>query len=73
MQKHFGYWSCLIDERKVVAFGPVTDPKGNYGIAIVEAADEVNAEKIASDDPAITANAGFRFELLPMPRLVRQA
>ena len=67
MQKHFGYWAGLIVDRRAVAYGPVMDPMGTYGVAVVEVDDEVAATSIARGDPAITANAGFGFEVHPMP------
>lgn len=67
MQEHFIYWEDLIAKGKVVAYGPVMDPKGTYGIAIVEIEEEVTAQNIAENDPAIQSNAGFSFEMHPMP------
>lgn len=67
MQEHFGYWAGLIEERRAVAYGPVMDPSGTYGIAVVEVDDEGAAQSIADGDPAITASAGFGFEVHPMP------
>ena len=67
MQEHFAYWSGLIGEGKAVAYGPVMDPKGTYGIAVVEIEDETTAQIIAGNDPAIKSNAGFGFELHQMP------
>jgi uncharacterized protein len=67
MQEHFGYWSGLVGERRAVVYGPVMDPKGTYGIAVVEVDDDTGARQIAGNDPAITSNAGFGFELHPMP------
>ena len=73
MQEHFVYWGKVIDDRKAVAYGPVMDPKGTYGIAIVEVEDEGTARSIAENDPAIRSNAGFRFEMYQMPdAVVRQ-
>ena len=66
MQDHFDYWKRSISDRKVVAYGPVVDPTGTYGIAILEVEDERTARKIAESDPAIKANAGFSFQLYPM-------
>jgi hypothetical protein len=73
MQDHFVYWGSLMAERKVVVIGPVLDPKGTYGIAVLEVEDETIAGRIAQNDPAITSNAGFSFEIYPMPKtIVRQ-
>ena len=66
MQAHFGYWAGVIAERQAVAYGPVLDPAGTYGIAVVEVADAEAARLIAARDPAIRAEAGFDFELHPM-------
>jgi uncharacterized protein YciI len=67
MQAHFGYWAGVIADGKAVVYGPVVDPDGTYGIAVVEVSDEVTARGIAADDPAIRSTAGFGFELHPMP------
>jgi uncharacterized protein len=67
MEAHFGYWADVIAAGKSVAYGPVMDPQGTYGIAVVEASDEAMAQSIADDDPAIRSTAGFGFELHPMP------
>jgi uncharacterized protein len=66
MQEHFAYWLGLMKDRQVVAVGPVLDPKGTYGIAVLEVEDESIAQEIASNDPAITSQAGFRFEVHSM-------
>ncbi|HEX2292648.1 MAG TPA: YciI family protein [Gaiellaceae bacterium] len=67
MQEHFGYWAATIERREAVAYGPVMDPNGTYGIAVVEVDHEASARRLAEEDPAIAAGAGFRFELHPMP------
>lgn len=66
MQEHVAYWLGLMKELKVVVVGPVLDPKGTYGIAVLEVEDELTAQDIASNDPAITSQAAFRFEVYSM-------
>ncbi|GAA4287966.1 YciI family protein [Georgenia daeguensis] len=66
MEAHFGYWTGLINERKVVAYGPVMDPRGTYGVAILEVPDAAAAQAIADGDPAVRSDAGFGSELHPM-------
>ena len=63
MQEHFADWLDLMKEGKVVVVGPVLDPKGTFGIAVLEVEDESIAQDIASNDPAIISQAGFRFEV----------
>ena len=43
MQRHAGYLAALLADGRGVAFGPVMDPAGIYGMGIVEAADEAAA------------------------------
>ena len=66
MQEHFAYWRGLMEEGKVVVVGPVLDPKGTYGIAVLQAEDETLAHSVAENDPAITSKAAFSFEVHSM-------
>jgi hypothetical protein len=66
MEAHFAYWAGVIAERQAVAYGPVIDPGGVYGVAVLEVVDEATAETIATNDPANKSGAGFRFALHPM-------
>jgi uncharacterized protein len=70
MGEHGAYWARLASEGRVVAFGPVADPAGAYGIGIVLAADLTEAESIRDADPAMLSPHGFRTEIAPMLRLV---
>jgi len=70
MQEHVVYWKELTDKKIVLLFGPVVDPKGTYGLAIVEAADEDVANEYGIHDPAIEADVGFKFEIYPMPQVI---
>ena len=63
MQEHVVYWKALTDKKIVLLFGPVADPKGTYGLAIVEAADEGIVNEYGIHDPAIEADVGFKFDL----------
>jgi uncharacterized protein YciI len=68
MQRHIAYWSGLLARGSVVAFGPVADPNGVYGVAILEVSGEAEADQLIAGDPAIMSNAGFRAERMAMPR-----
>jgi uncharacterized protein len=68
MAEHAEYWSGHMDRGAVVAFGPVADPAGIWGLAVLETESRDAAERLAADDPAITSGTMARFELLPMPR-----
>lgn len=70
MRQHAAYWARLMEKGQVVAFGPVADPKGAYGIAILRLEEGEDAATLGANDPAVLADIGFGFELHPMPRLV---
>jgi len=65
MQEHAIYWKGLVDRGIAIVFGPVLDPTGTWGVAIVEVADEPAARALGTNDPAI--KAGLTFEVFPMP------
>jgi uncharacterized protein len=65
MASHVDYWKQLAERRTALFFGPVLDPKGVYGLAIVEAQEETLVENIGYNDPAIKASASFKFEIYP--------
>jgi uncharacterized protein YciI len=69
MDEHFVYWQGLVEGGYVVAYGPVADPAGTYGIAIVDAADEQQVQMIGKSDPAVVHGVGT-FEVFAMPATV---
>ena len=70
MMAHAGYWKAKLDAGKVIAFGPVADPAGGYGVGMMRVADAGEVEGLTSNDPVMLANKGFRYEVHPMPRAV---
>ena len=52
MQKHLVYWNNLMSQGKVLAFGPVLDPQGAYGLGIVEVENEEEVKELMANDPA---------------------
>ena len=68
MQEHFKYWGDLVAQRVAIVVGPVIDPKGTYGLAVVETKDEAAARNTGANDPAIKSGMGFRFEIYSMPK-----
>ena len=69
MQGHSAYWRDLMNKGLVVVFGPVSDPRGTYGIAVVQLEDDTDPNVLGANDPTIKANAGFRFEIYSMPQV----
>ena len=56
MQDHIAYWKDLMNKGKVLAFGPVLDPKEVYGLGIVEVDSEEEVKDFIANDPAGTIN-----------------
>ena len=70
MHAHAGYWTNQLQLGKAIAFGPVADPKGDWGVGIVEAPDQSAVEALSDADPAILSERGFYYEILPMLGLI---
>ena len=68
MAEHVAYWSDLLGRGEAVAFGPVLDPAGVWGLALVEAEDEAAARGLTAGDPVVRAGTGFRYEIYAMPQ-----
>jgi uncharacterized protein YciI len=63
MQRHAAYWRRLMGEGRVAVFGPVMDPKGSYGMGVVQATDEEAIREFIAGDPASQIN---HYEFYPM-------
>jgi uncharacterized protein YciI len=70
MNEHVEYWRALMAAGHVVAFGPVADAAGPYGIGIIVADALPAAEALCAGDPAVQSSHGFRADIAPMLRLV---
>ena len=66
MGQHVGYWQQLLDRGTAVVFGPVDDPAGGWGLAVVSAESERDVEALGRSDPAVTSQLA-RFEICAMP------
>ena len=65
MHRHVEYWQGLLADGVAVAFGPVLDPDGAYGLAVVEVSGQEQAERVIADDPAV--RGGLTCKAYPMP------
>jgi uncharacterized protein len=64
MQEHSVYWKDLQSKEFVIVFGLVFDPKGGFGIGILEVEDESLLEEMQKNDPAL--KIGNTYEIYPM-------
>jgi len=73
MLAHVAYWRPLVEAGKVIALGPVDDPKGTYGIGIIRVDSEDELLSLQREDPAIQlGKGGMRYENAPMRRIIYQ-
>lgn len=70
MQQHGAYLRGFSEKHWLVAFGPVADPQGFFGVAIWEVPEGTDVAALLAEDPTIKSGLGFRYELHPMPNLV---
>ena len=66
MGAHGEYWQALLEAGHAVVFGPVLDPAGGWGLAVVEAPDEETVRQYGAADPAVRSGLGT-FEVFAMP------
>ena len=72
MGEHVAYWTELLAKGKAIAFGPVMDPKGPWGLGLVSVRDAAELHELQANDPAIKAQIGLRYEAFEMARLVHK-
>jgi uncharacterized protein YciI len=65
MAEHAAYWRGWTEKGKVVVFGPVMDPNGVFGMAVVEAKSEDEVLGLIAGDPVTKAGLGS-YEVHPM-------
>jgi uncharacterized protein len=69
MQEHATYWKGLIDSGIAIVFGLVLDPRGPWGVSIIDVAGESAARTVGTNDPAVKEGV-LTFEVYPMPSTV---
>jgi uncharacterized protein YndB with AHSA1/START domain len=70
MLEHGVYWRELLAKGQVIAFGPVLDPNGPWGLGLACVRDQAELETMQQNDPAILAQIGLRYESFPMMTLI---
>jgi hypothetical protein len=67
MMNHITYWTEIMHHGKVLAFGPVLDPREVYGLGIISVDDEQEVKDFILNDPATKIN---KYEYFPMKAVV---
>jgi uncharacterized protein YciI len=65
MQTHMGYWAELTNKKISIVYGPVFDPAGVYGMAVVELDEHEDHNAIGNNDPAVSSGV-CTFQMIPM-------
>jgi len=65
MKQHVQYVGRAFDAGMVLAYGPVLDPAGAFGIAVLEMNDLAEAEEFGRRDPSVVGGMNT-FTLTPM-------
>jgi uncharacterized protein YciI len=65
MGQHAAYFADLFANGKVLVYGPVMASAGAFGMAVLEVADQAEAQSICESDPTIQAGLN-NFAVSPM-------
>lgn len=65
MNEHFAYWRKCLQDGVAVVYGPVGDPGGVWGLAVVEADGPADAHALRDGDPVVRGDLGV-VEVYPM-------
>jgi hypothetical protein len=66
MGEHVAYWQDIVNSGTAIVFGPVADPAGAWGLAVVHADTEEGVRTLGLRDPAVTSGmATFDVYLMP--------
>jgi uncharacterized protein YciI len=69
MGQHIGYWTSLTNKGTAVVFGPVADPSGVWGFAVVAAESEDDVCRLGDADPVVSTGIAS-YAVYAMPRAV---
>jgi uncharacterized protein len=53
MGRHAAHWQLLVEQGRMMVFGPVLDGSGSWGLGVVEAEDEEEIRGFAAADPVV--------------------
>lgn len=69
MKEHAAYLGICMEKGWVMAYGPVADPAGAFGMGLLTLPDDIEPQSITNEDPTIKAHVGFRYDIFSMPLL----
>jgi uncharacterized protein YciI len=66
MGRHAAYLKAAQEKGIAVLFGPVGDPKGAWGLCVLECADMAEARGLTDNDPTVQSGQDFSYEVYPI-------
>ena len=69
MAEHAAHWSRLTEAGTALVFGPVADPAGTWGMAVVDAASEADVRALGNADPAVSSGV-CTYDVHAMPHTI---
>ena len=66
MGRHAAYLKAAQEKGIAVLFGPVGDPKGAWGLGVLECADMAEARALTDSDPTVQSGQGFSYDVYPI-------
>jgi len=66
MGRHAAYLKAEQEKGIAVLFGPVGDPKGAWGLGVLECTDQAEARAITDNDPVVKSGQGFCYDVYPI-------
>ncbi|HMG93616.1 MAG TPA: YciI family protein [Chryseolinea sp.] len=63
MEQHKMYWGELLEKGTAIAYGPVLDPKGAFGVGVICVNTNDELQQVIANDPANGLN---KYEYAPM-------
>jgi len=69
MQQHAAYWMPHLDDGTLIVLGPVMDPKGVFGVAVLAVDTEKQLHDLVSNDPAMAFGS---IDVYPMRAVTKQ-
>ena len=66
MGQHAAYLKAEQEKGVAVLFGPVGDPKGAWGLGVLECNDEAHARAVTDNDPVVKSGRGFSYDVYPI-------
>lgn len=70
MLSHVEYWGNLLNKGIAIAYVPVFDPKGGYGVGIISVDSDEQLGNLIKNDPANGLNS---YEFYPMRAVYKQS